>query len=168
LNPAIQTPHGRDLGRTLIRSESLAGLRSQTGFYTIVLSEFNRRGQPDPQVKKSLAPMETDSLYSSIITFGEIRLGIELLPESKRRAELKQWLEHDLHVWFEGRLLTVDEAIMAQRALLTARRQLQGRPLDILEGLLAATALYHGLGIATRNARDFAGLGVDPFNPWEA
>ena len=95
-----------------------------TGFLvdTNVLSEFNRRGQPDPQVKKWLAATETDSLYASIITFGEIRLGIELLPESKRRAQLQQWLEHDLHVWFEGRLLTVDEAIMNQWALLMARR----------------------------------------------
>jgi predicted nucleic acid-binding protein len=58
-----------------------------TGFLvdTNVLSEFNRRGQPNPQVKKWLASTETDSLYASIITFGEIQLGIELLPGGKRR-----------------------------------------------------------------------------------
>ena len=135
---------------------------------TNVLSEFNRRGQPDPHVKRWLASVETDSLYASIITFGEIRLGIELLPEGKRRAQLERWIEHDLHSWFEGRLLMVDEAIMDQWALLMARRQLQGRPLDILDGLLAATALCHGLNVATRNAKDFADLGVEVLNPWEA
>jgi predicted nucleic acid-binding protein len=135
---------------------------------TNVLSEFNRRGQPDPQVKRWLASMETDSLFVSIVTFGEIRLGIELLPASKRRDQLKHWLEHDLHLWFEGRLLMVDEPIVDQWALLMARRELQGRPLDILDGLLAATALCHDLGVATRNVKDFAGLGVTILNPWEA
>jgi toxin FitB len=62
----------------------------------------------------------------------------------------------------------VDEPIMNKWAVLMARRQLQGRPLDILDGLLAATALCHGLAMATRNAKDFADLGVEISNPWEA
>jgi predicted nucleic acid-binding protein len=72
-----------------------------------------------------------------------------------------------LHVWFDGRLLTVDEAIMNQWALLMARRQLQGRPLDILAGFLAATAHCHDVAVATRNAKDFADLRVEVLNPWE-
>ena len=135
---------------------------------TNVLSEFNRRGQPDARVKKWLDSTPTDSLYASIVTFGEIRLGIELLPASKRRARLEQWLENDLHVWFEGRLLTIDEPIINQWALLIARRELQGRPLDILDGLLAATALCHNLSVATRNVKDFADLGLELINPGEA
>jgi toxin FitB len=76
-----------------------------TGFLvdTNVLSEFNRRGEPDAQVRKWLGATENSSLYVSVITFGEIRLGIELLPEGKRRAQLAEWLERDLHAWFEGR-----------------------------------------------------------------
>lgn len=140
-----------------------------TGFLvdTNVLSEFNRRGEPNPQVDKWLTSMATGSLYASIVTFGEIRLGIELLPSSKRRAQLEHWLDHDLHEWFVGRLLTIDEAIMNQWATLTARGQLQGKPVDILDGLLAATALCNDLTIATRNVKDFADLGVEIFNPWE-
>ena len=135
---------------------------------TNVLSEFNRRGQPDARVKKWLDSTPADSLYASIVTFGEIRLGIELLQASKRREQLEQWLEHDLHVWFEGRLLAIDEPIINQWALLIAHRELQGRPLDILDGLLAATALCHNLAVATRNVKDFADLGVELINPWEA
>ena len=69
--------------------------------------------------------------------------------------------------WFEARVLTVDEPIINQWAILMARRQLQGRPLDILDGFLAATALRHDLAIATRNVKDFAGLSVEMVNPWE-
>jgi predicted nucleic acid-binding protein len=135
---------------------------------TNVLSEFNRRGEPNPQVKKWLASTPVDSLYASVVTFGEIRLGIELLPESKRRTQLEEWLEHDLHEWFAGRLLVIDEPIFNQWALLMARRELRGKPLDILDGLLAATALCHDLAVATRNVKDFAELGVELSNPWEA
>jgi predicted nucleic acid-binding protein len=135
---------------------------------TNVLSEFNRRGQPNPQVERWLSSTPTGSLHVSIITFGEIRLGIELLPPgAKRRAQLEQWLDRDLHEWFADRLLTIDEPIINQWALLMARRQLLGRPIDILDGLLAATALCHNLTVATRNVKDFADLGVQIFNPWE-
>src|SRR6266567_4262637 len=141
-----------------------------TGFLvdTNVLSEFNRRGQPNPQVDRWLSSMPAGSLYVSIVTFGEIRLGIELLPPSKRRDQLQHWLDYELHQWFAGRLLTIDESTMNRWATLMARRQLQGKPLDILDGLLAAPALSHDLTIATRNVKDFADLGVTTFNPWES
>jgi len=60
---------------------------------TNVISEFNRSGEPNPRVKQWLEAADSDSLYASVLTFGEIRLGIELLPESKRRSQLTQWLE---------------------------------------------------------------------------
>ena len=63
---------------------------------TNVLSEFNRRGQPDPLVKQWLEAADTRSLYASVLTLGEIRFGVELLPPSKRRTQLEQWLDRDL------------------------------------------------------------------------
>ena len=69
---------------------------------TNVLSEFNRRGEPDRLVKQWLEAADTDSLYASVLTFGEIRLGVELLPPSKRRTQLEQWLERDLHEWLKA------------------------------------------------------------------
>jgi hypothetical protein len=54
---------------------------------TNVLSEFNRRGEPDRLVKQWLEAADTDSLYASVLTFGEIRFGVELLPPSKRRTQ---------------------------------------------------------------------------------
>src|ERR1035438_2399163 len=102
---------------------------------TNVLSEFNRRGEPDYNVKQWLSAADTNSLYASFITFGEIRFGIELLPGSKRRTELKQWFDQDLHLWFAGRLLPVNEPIANQWAALTAGRQLKGKPLSNFDGL---------------------------------
>jgi toxin FitB len=69
---------------------------------TNVLSEFNRRGEPDRLVRQWLEAAHTDSLYASVLTFGEIRLGVELLPPSRRRTQLEQWLERDLHEWFKS------------------------------------------------------------------
>jgi len=54
--------------------------------------------------RKWLASTQTDSLYASIITFGEIRLGIELLPERVARAHTEALAGHDLHVWFDAGL----------------------------------------------------------------
>ena len=141
-----------------------------TGFLldTNVLSEFNRRGQPNSRVRQWISTTDPDQLFVSIITFGEIRFGIELLPTSKRRAELEQWLQNDLHLWFVGRLLAIDESIVNRWAPLMAARKLQGKPLDILDGLLAATALHHNLVLATRNVKDFDELGVGILNPWDA
>jgi predicted nucleic acid-binding protein len=98
---------------------------------TNVLSEFNRRGTPDFHVEQWLTAADTNSLHASVITFAEILFGIELLPTGKRRTHLEQWFAQDLHIWFAGRLLPVDEPIANRWAVLTARRQLEGIPLPI-------------------------------------
>jgi predicted nucleic acid-binding protein len=77
---------------------------------TNVLSEFNHKQPPDPNVKQWVASTPTSSLYVSVITLSEIRFGIELLADGKRRKQLEQWLEQDLHSWFDGgRILGIDE-----------------------------------------------------------
>jgi predicted nucleic acid-binding protein len=135
---------------------------------TNILSEFNRRGPPDWRVKQWLEAADTDSLYASVLTFGEIRLGIELLAPSKRRTRLEQWLDRDLPEWFEGRILPVDQRIADRWGLIRAQAQMKGRPLSVLDALLAATALQHDLTIVSRNETDFSGVGLAVVNPWEA
>jgi predicted nucleic acid-binding protein len=135
---------------------------------TNVLSEFNRRGDPDRRVRLWLEAADTDSLYVSVLTFGEIRMGVELLPRSKRRGQLEQWLDRDLPEWFEGRILEVDHSIADRWGVLRAQAQMKGRPLSVIDGLLAATALQHNLTIVSRNVSDFAVVGVAVVDPWEA
>jgi predicted nucleic acid-binding protein len=135
---------------------------------TNVLSEFNRRGEPDEKVRHWLEAADTESLYASVLTFGEIRFGIELLPPSKRRDQLERWLERDLHEWFEGRILSVDQSIADRWGLVRAQAQLKGRPISVIDALLAATALQHNLTIVSRNASDFSVVDLAVVNPWES
>ena len=141
-----------------------------TGFLldTNVLSEFNRRGDPNPLVKQWLEQADSSSLYASVLTLAEIRFGVELMRPSTRRTQLEEWLDRDLPGWFDGRVLPVDRAIADRWGVLRARAQMRGRPLSVVDGLLAATALQHGLTIVSRNESDFEAAGVTLINPWEA
>ena len=134
---------------------------------TNILSEFNRRGDPDPLVKQWLEAADPNSLYVSVLTSGEIRLGAELLPQSKRRAQLEQWLERDLPDWFEGRILPVDQIIADRWSVLRAEAQSKVRPLSVVDAAIAATSLEHNLSLVSRNVSDFAIAGLAVVNPWE-
>jgi toxin FitB len=108
-----------------------------------------------------------ESLFASVLTYAEIRRGIELLPKGKRRTQLEQWREEML-TFFEARLLPVTKTIGDRWAVLSAEAQRRGTPLANIDGLIAATALEHDLTLVTRNVKDFAGLDVPIFNPWAA
>jgi predicted nucleic acid-binding protein len=111
--------------------------------------------------------MDPDLLWASVLSFGEIRKGIERLAIGRRRTELEAWLERDLEQWFDERLLQVTKAIAGRWGVLSARALDNGTPMPNIDGLIAATALDHDLTLATRNVKDFANLGVTIFNPWE-
>lgn len=134
---------------------------------TNVLSEFNRRAGPNPGVQRWLRETALGSLYVSVITLAEVRLGIELLPFSRRRSELEEWIGREFDAWFRGRLVPIDAAIVNRWAAVTAHRQRAGRPLANFDGLLAATAMEHGLTLATRNIKDFVDLEITLNNPWQ-
>ena len=135
---------------------------------TNVLSEFSRKGQPDQNVKSWLESARPDSLYLSVLTLAEIRRGIELLSSGKRREELEVWLNTELIESFAPKnVLPVTIAIGNRWALLSVRAQEKGIQLAVIDGLIAATAAEHGLTLATRNIKDFVGLGVPLFNPWD-
>jgi predicted nucleic acid-binding protein len=133
---------------------------------TNILSEFNRRGDPNPLVKQWLEAADAASLHTSVLTLAEIRFGIELLPTSKRRAQLEAWLDRDLPAWFGDRILPVDRSIADRWGVLRAEAQMKGRPLAVIDGLLAATALQHDLAVVSRNVSDFSAVGLTVVNPW--
>lgn len=60
---------------------------------TNILSEFSRTGKPNERVRQWLASVSLDSLHVSVITLGELRFGVELLPAGKRRAQLEHWMK---------------------------------------------------------------------------
>lgn len=134
---------------------------------TNVPSELTRL-QSEPRVESWLEEADDDLLYISALSLGELVKGIDLLPASRRRAELQSWLDQVLRPWFSGRVLPVDEAIAKRWGRLSAAAQLSGRQLNVTDGLIAATALEHGLTLVTRNVSDFRSLGLPILNPWES
>jgi predicted nucleic acid-binding protein len=123
------------------------------------------RPQPEPKVQSWIAAQTLDTLFISAVSVGELRKGITLRSPGKRRAELEKWLESDLAILFSGRILSLTQSIAERWGVLEAQRQLAGRPLNVPDGQIAATALEHDLTMVTRNVKDFAGLGVNLFNP---
>ena len=124
------------------------------------------RPQPEPKVKTWVAAQNLDTLFISSVSFGELRKGIFLRSPGKRRGELEAWIESDLSLLFSGRILSVRRSIAERWGVLEGQRQLAGRPLHAPDGMIAATALEHGLSLATRNTKDFDTLGVALINPW--
>ncbi|MEO8026741.1 MAG: type II toxin-antitoxin system VapC family toxin [Bryobacteraceae bacterium] len=134
---------------------------------TNVLSEFARVMPADARVDGWLKKASEDLLFVSVLTSAEIRRGIELLPEGKRRIQLEEW-HGDIEESFADRLLPVTKAIGDRWAILSAQAQRAGIPLAIMDGFIAATAMEHKLTLATRNVKDFAGLSATVFNPWQS
>jgi predicted nucleic acid-binding protein len=133
---------------------------------TNVISEFIRP-RPDAKVIHWLEMADPELLFASVVTFGEIRLGIEDLPLSKRRAALEEWLEQGLPEWFASHLLPVTKAIADRWGRLTIEAKRKGKSIPTADGLIAATAVEHDLALVTRNVQDFAETGVEIINPWQ-
>ncbi len=106
-------------------------------------------------------------LFVSVITVGELRLGIEDLPLGKRQTQLAKWLNEGLPDWFDTNLLPVNSANGERWGRLTIEAERKGMTLATSDSLIAATAFEHNVTLVTRNVKDFAGLGVPIFNPWE-
>jgi predicted nucleic acid-binding protein len=133
---------------------------------TNVVSEWVRP-QPDRNVISWLAEVDEDRVFISVISFAEIRRGVELLPVGRRRERLATWLAEELPVRFEERILDIDQRVAETWGVVTARGQKIGLTLGSMDALVAATAEAHNLTLATRNVKDFQRLGIALFDPWQ-
>jgi len=105
-------------------------------------------------------------LFLSAISLGELQSGAARLPDGMKKRSLLTWINNDLRQRFAGRVVPVDDRVGIGWGNLLAAHWRQ--PLPTVDSLIAATALVHGLTLATRNTADMARTGVSLFNPWEA
>lgn len=132
---------------------------------TNVVSELRkvRAGKADPNVAAWAASVDATTLYLSAITLMEIELGVTAAEhrDEAQGSMLRIWLESHVLPEFADRVLPVDTAVALRCARLHVPDQRSER-----DALIAATALVHGMGVATRNVADFEPTGVALINPW--
>lgn len=133
---------------------------------TNVLSALMRTA-PDPSVLAWLDKQSSESVWVTSITLFESRLGLALLPSGKRRQTLEASFERLLKDDLENRVLAFDSDAAGQSAIVAARRQKAGRPVDMRDTQIAGIALARRGTLATRNVRHFDDLILTVVNPWE-
>ena len=132
---------------------------------TDVISEW-AKPRPNPRVVGWLGETLEHELHISVVSWAELRRGIERLVPGKRRQRLADWLENDLPHRFGTRVLPVDSTVADAWGTLMARREAAGRPMNSMDAFIAATAEVHGLTLVTRNVSDFEGAVRSILNPW--
>jgi len=133
---------------------------------TNVLSEVQRPA-PSPRVLAWLDTIDEDRAFISVASIAELRRGIALLEDGRRRTALADWLARDLPARFADRVLPIDHAVTEHWGDLMAQSRRSGVALSVMDGFFAATALAHHLTLVTRNVKDFAAFGVPLLNPWD-
>ena len=126
-----------------------------------VLSEPTKAA-PDGAAVDWLRAHERDLVVDPIV-LGEVRFGILLLPRGKRRARLEHWFDKGV---LRLHCLPWEAETALRWAQLLASLRAAGRAMPIKDSLIAATALRHGLTLATRNRADFEKCGVTLVNPF--
>ncbi|MFZ0964001.1 MAG: type II toxin-antitoxin system VapC family toxin [Terriglobia bacterium] len=132
---------------------------------TNVVSEWVKP-VPNPGVVRWLADVYEDDVFLSVVTLTELRYGIERMPSGRRHKTLSAWLENELAMRFEGRVLAIDAAIADACGKLVARNEAAGRPIEAMDAFLAATAELYQLTLVTRNTAHFHLIVRALLNPW--
>lgn len=132
---------------------------------TNVVSEMMRPA-PAPAVLSWMNDQDVSRLFLTAVTVGEIRYGLRVLPQGKRRRFLEEGFERILAEAFAGRILPFDEAAAHRYGEVMGRRKESGHPLPIKDGQIASIAWSNGCSVATRNVKDFLDCGVEVINPF--
>lgn len=131
---------------------------------TNVLSELGRGPAAHPVAQNWFGSL-LERPSTSVICEAELLTGIALLPAGARRDWLEQTAEKVIGEMQD--VLPFDRQCAAAYALIMASRRALGRPISFPDAQIAATALVHGAVLATRNVKDFDGLGISLVNPWD-
>ncbi|GIV97587.1 MAG: ribonuclease VapC [Herpetosiphonaceae bacterium] len=133
---------------------------------TCIISELITK-KPNQKVVTWIDSIDPDTAYLSVITIGEIQKGIAKLSDSVRRSRIEEWLHDELLIRFTGRIIPLDLPVLLEWGNLRGALEQTGRKMAAMDSLIAASARYHKLQLATRNEDDFQYAGIPIINPWK-
>lgn len=133
---------------------------------TNVLSEL-WRSLPEPAVLSWIDAQLAETLYLASITVAELRFGIAMMPDGKRRAIYHRRLEDEVLRVFQGRILPFDLECSREYAVLMADARARGHAISKEDGYIAATARSNAMNVATRDVAPFKAAGITVVNPWD-
>ncbi|MXX77650.1 MAG: type II toxin-antitoxin system VapC family toxin [Gemmatimonadales bacterium] len=132
---------------------------------TNVVSELIRKS-PEPAVAAWASGHLVEDLFLSAVSEAELRYGVAILPVGHRRDTLLFEVENMLRDAFEDRVLPFDSDAARAYGHIAARRRSSGRPVSPADCQIAAIAASRRMAVATRNVRDFEGMGIEIVDPW--
>ena len=134
---------------------------------TNVVSEL-RRPKPAAAVANFVTAQPGDLLFTTQVTFGEIRFGIEQLEDAGRRAEIHLWLDRTLRPLFANRVLAITEDVIVRWKAMVVEGQKRGHTFGQPDLFIAAIAALEDLVVVTRDIDEFVAAGVPAFDPWSS
>jgi len=132
---------------------------------TCAISEMVQK-VPDQNVLEWFEHQSEETLFLSVVSWGEIQTGIFQLPAGKRRVRLEKWMIDDLLPTFLGRIIDIDQQLITTWAKMLAGFRAKGITRPGFDSLIEATALQHNMILVTRNEKHFRNSDVSIFNPW--
>ena len=123
---------------------------------------------PDPTVAKWLDRCPRISIWTTSVCLFEMKFGLNIMPEGKRRRALGQAIQTLIEDILENRIAAFDFTSALHAAEFSGKRKVLGRPVEIRDVMIAGVASATGATLATRNIRDFEYSGLELVNPWDA
>lgn len=134
---------------------------------TNVLSEL-RKPKPAAGVAEFVTAQPGELLFTTEVTFGEIRFGIEQLEDAGRRAEIHLWLDRTLRPLFANRILAITEDVIVRWKAMVVEGQKRGHTFGQPDLFIAAIAALEDLVVVTRDTDEFVTAGLPTFDPWSS
>lgn len=134
---------------------------------TNVISEVMQK-RPTQAVLGWLNDQPGVSIWTTAVTVFEIRYGLEIMTKGRQRTALEQGFSQIIDNDLEGRVLPLEASDAGTAALISAERRRAGRTIDIRDACIAGIAVTRKASLATRNVKDFEGVGLTIVNPWTA
>ena len=135
-------------------------------FDTNLVSEW-LKPRPNPGVVSWLRTVDEEQTFLSVVTITELRYGIERMAPGARKKRIDDWLQQELLIRFDGRILPVDLAIADECGRLMARCQAKGRPIEARDAFIAATSEVYGMTLVTHDISHFEPAVRSLLMPWE-